>query len=81
MHHILKAEDTRPPAANLAQQHVVFERFCREYNQVRPHEGIGLQTPASLYRSSQGLAPTEPLPLVYPAHFKTRLISKNSGIR
>jgi hypothetical protein len=81
MHRTLKAETTRPPAANLAEQQRVFNSFRREYNQVRPHEGIELQTPASVYEASTRLLPKMPLPLAYPAHFETRLVSKNSGIR
>ena len=81
MHRTLKAETTRPPAANLAQQQRLFNRFCREYNEVRPHEGIGLKTPAALYEASRRALPKEVPELVYPAHFETRLVSKNSGIR
>jgi hypothetical protein len=81
MHRTLKAETTRPPAANLARQQRLFNRFCREYNQVRPHEGIGLETPASLYKPSNQVLPRAVPALIYPAHFETRLVSKNSGIR
>lgn len=81
MHRTLKDETTRPPAANLRQQQRVFNRFRREYNEVRPHEGIELQTPASIYEASTQPLPKELPPLVYPAHFETRLVSKNSGIR
>ena|ERR1051325_5390864 len=81
MHRTLKAETTRPPEANLAKQQRVFNSFIREYNQVRPHEGIGLQTPASLYKESPLRLPKEVPELVYPAHFETRLVSKNSGMR
>jgi len=81
MHRTLKAETTRPPAANLAQQQRVFNRFRREYNEVRPHEGIELKTPASMYEASSRLVPKELPELVYPADFETRLVSKNSGIR
>src|SRR6185295_14844449 len=42
MYRVLKAETTHPPAANLAAQQKLFDRFRREYNQVRPHEGIEL---------------------------------------
>jgi len=59
MHRRLKAETTRPPAANLAKQQRVFNRFRSEYNEVRPHEGIELQTPASLYRASRRGLPNE----------------------
>lgn len=81
MHRTLKAETTRPPAANLAKQQRVFNRFIREYNEVRPHEGIELKTPASLYNASRRVLPKEVPELVYPAHYETRLVSKNSGIR
>ncbi len=81
MHRVLKAETARPPAANLTQQQRWFDRFRHEYNQLRPHEGIDLQTPASLYAPSSRPMPAAPPPLVYPAHFETRLVSKNSGIR
>jgi len=81
MHRTLKAETTHPPGANLAGQQRLFNRFIREYNQIRPHEGIELLTPASIYKASSRLLPKELPPLVYPAHFETRLVSKNSGIR
>jgi putative transposase len=81
MHRVLKAETARPPAATLSQQQRWFDRFCDQYNCLRPHEGIDLQTPASLYVPSSRLLPGVPPPLVYPAHFETRLVSKNSGIR
>lgn len=81
MHRTLKAETTRPPQANLAQQQRLFDRFRREYNEVRPHEGIELQTPASKYETSTRPLPKELPALDYPEHFETRLVSKNSGIR
>ena len=81
MHRTLKAEATRPPAANLAQQQRLFNRFRREYNEVRPHEGIELKTPATLYEASRRPLPKKVPELIYPAHFETRLVSRNSGIR
>jgi putative transposase len=64
-----------------SQQQRWFDRFCDQYNCLRPHEGIDLRTPVSLYVPSSRLLPAVPPPLVYPAHFETRLVSKNSGIR
>ena len=81
MHRTLKAETTRPPAADLVQQQRLFNKFRQEYNEERPHEGIGLKTPASMYEASSKLLPKEVPELVYPAHFETRLVSKNCGIR
>ena len=78
MHRTLKAETTRPPEADLVKQQGVFKR---EYNEVRPHEGIELKAAASLYETSRRHLPKEVPELVYPAHYETRLVSKNSGVR
>jgi putative transposase len=81
MHRTLKAEATRPPAANLAAQQRVFDAFRREFNTLRPHEAINLDTPASRYHTSSRRLPHTLAPLAYPAHFETRLVSTNGGIR
>jgi transposase InsO family protein len=81
MHRTLKAETTRPPAANLQAQQVRFNAFRREYNETRPHEALDQDTPASRYRPSRRPLPTRLPPLEYPGHFEVRLVSRNSGIR
>lgn len=58
MHRTLKQEVAQPPAANRREQQRAMERFRQEYNQVRPHEALGMQTPAAVY---------EPSPRSYPA--------------
>jgi len=52
MHRTLKQEAAQPPAANRRQQQQELHRFRQEYNQVRPHEALGMQTPAAVYRPS-----------------------------
>ena len=52
MHRTLKAEATRPPSGNLQAQQTRFKRFRHEYNEERPHEALGQETPASCYRPS-----------------------------
>lgn len=81
MHRTLKAETTRPPAANLQAQQVRFNQFRREYNEVRPHEALDQHTPASCYQPSRRALPTRLPPIEYPGHFEVRLVSRNSGIR
>ena len=81
MHRVLKAETTRPPAATLAAQQHRFNRFRREYNFVRPHEALDLETPATLFTASPRRLPRQVEPLSYPPHFETRLVSTNGGIR
>jgi len=43
MHRTLKQEAAQPPAANRRQQQQELHRFRQEYNQVRPHEALGMQ--------------------------------------
>ncbi len=51
-HRDLKAEATQPPSPNLAAQQRRFERWRHERNHVRPHEALGMLTPAQIYRPS-----------------------------
>lgn len=81
MHRTLKAETTRPPAANLAAQQRKFNRWREEFNHDRPHEAIDLETPASVHTPSPRPFPEKLPPLEYPDHFEKRLVSRNSGIR
>lgn len=81
MHRTLKAETTRPAAGNLRAQQRKFNAFREEYNEVRPHEAIKLETPASLYQSSLRPYPEKLPELQYPAHYETRYVSYNGGIR
>lgn len=81
MHRTLKAEATRPPAANCGTQQRTFNRFRNEFNNERPHEALALETPASLYQSSPRPFPAKLPSLEYPAHFETRYVSHNGGIR
>ena len=52
MHKTLKAETAKPPRKNAGEQQRAFNEFRREYNDERPHEAIGMQPPARLYRTS-----------------------------
>jgi putative transposase len=52
MHRTLKQETASPPAANRRAQQSAFDRFRREFNEQRPHEALGQQTPSSVYRPS-----------------------------
>jgi putative transposase len=81
MHRTLKAETTRPPAANRRSQQRRFNSFQRTYNQERPHEALGQKTPASVYRPSNRTFSDHLEPFEYPSHFEVRRVSNNGGIR
>jgi transposase InsO family protein len=81
MHRTLKRATARPPAATRTSQQQRFDVFREEYNLVRPHQALGDATPSSLYTRSPRPYPSTLPPLEYPAHFETRLVSANGGIR
>ncbi len=81
MHKTLKQETTRPAAATLRGQQRRFDHFCKEFNEVGPHEALGQETPASLYEPSPREFPSKLPPIEYPAHFEKRLMSRNGGFR
>jgi transposase InsO family protein len=81
MHRTLKAETTKPPAANSLAQQRKFNAFVREFNEVRPHEALDMSTPAQLYQSSPRAMPDTLQSPQYPDRFEVRYVSANGGIR
>jgi putative transposase len=81
MHRTLKAETTRPPAGNRTAQQRRFNTFREEFNHERPHEALGMNTPAGFYEPSPRPMPSKLPPLDYPGHFEVRYVSFNGGIR
>jgi len=81
MHRTLKRETIRPPRGSLAAQQVCFNRFRTEYNDERPHEALGQDTPSSRYRPSPRVLPKVFPQIEYPAHYEVRYVSANGGIR
>jgi putative transposase len=61
MHRTMKQETASPPEANRRAQQRAFHRFRREYNEERPHEALGMQTPSAVYT---------PSPRAYPARVR-----------
>jgi len=81
MHRTLKAETTRPAAANGRAQQRKFNAFVREFNHERPHEALDMRTPAQLYQPSPHEMPSKLAPMEYPDRFEVRYVSANGGIR
>lgn len=81
MHRTLKQHTARPPAASGRAQQRRFDRFRAEFNGDRPHEALDQRTPESVYERSRHPLPGRLPELEYPAHFETRLVSRNGGIR
>jgi putative transposase len=81
MHKTLKAEATKPPAANAQAQQRKFNVFRKEYNEVRPHEALDMRTPAQVHSLSPRQMPNRLPEMCYPDRFEVRYVSANGGIR
>jgi len=76
MHRTMKPT-TKPAASSCRGQQRVFERFRKEYNEERPHDGIGGQTPAQLYAASPRSYPGRLPALQYPSEWEERKVCGN----
>lgn len=52
MHRTMKAECCKPPSVNGQAQQQRFDRWRKEFNEERPHEGLGMRLPAEVYQPS-----------------------------
>ena len=81
MHRTLKAETASPPANNWRAQQARFDQFRREYNEQRPHEALGMATPASVYGGSPRRYTGRPGPVEYPSDRDVRMVAPGGQIR
>ncbi len=81
MHRTLKQEATIPPASSLKGQQRKLDVFREEFNQVRPHEAIGMKRPAEIYRSSGRTMLKRIDRYEYPGHYLVRRVSRSGTIR
>lgn len=81
MHKTLKDETCKPPAGNARAQQRRFNVFRREFNEIRPHEALDMNTPAQLHTTSPRRMPDKLAPVEYPDRFEVRYVSANGGIR
>ena len=81
MHEELKAEATRPPAYSLGAQQRKFDAFRQEYNEERPHQGLGQRKPGEFYRRSARKLPRKIAQWKYPQGFVVKYVCRNGAIR
>lgn len=81
MHRDLKAEATRPPGYDLRVQQRKLNSFVYEYNNVRPHKALDLETPASVHIFSRRQYPEKIKEWVYPAYCQVRRVCRNGALR
>ncbi len=66
---------------NRSAQQRRFNAFRSDFNEVRPHQALGQQLPVSAYEFSTRPYPRKLSLPEYPAHYETRRVSTNGGIR
>ena len=73
IHRTLKAEAGRPQAADRRAQQRSFDRFKLCYNEERPHEALGMKTPARCYVPSPRAYPSRLPEPQYDGDFQVRM--------
>ncbi|MEG3144829.1 IS481 family transposase, partial [Sphingomonas sp. RT2P30] len=64
----------------LATAQTAFDRWRKVYNDIRPHEGIGLDTPSSRYTMSQRAMPETIAPPDYEPQAHVRKVLHNAWL-
>lgn len=80
MHRTLKQATAKPPQANARVQQEAFDRFRDEFNEVRPHEALGMRTPAEVYTPSVRPFPIRLPEIEYPGA-AVRRVAENGTIK
>jgi transposase InsO family protein len=80
MHRTLQEETLIPAADGRAQQRAL-DHFRQQYNEVRPHEALQMQTPASVYALSPRAYPAQVPEPEYPATMLVRSVKSHGHFR
>lgn len=81
MHRTLKQYTAQPAARTVRAQQKAFDEFRKEYNEQRPHQGLGMATPASLYAASGREYPRRLPELEYPAGWILRRVTASGEVK
>ena len=81
MHKTLKETAARPPKATVEDQQKALDQFRQEYNELRPHEALCMQTPAECYQRSDREFPDSLPELGYGPELQIRRVRSNGQIK
>jgi transposase InsO family protein len=81
MHRTLKAQTSRPPAADSAAQQARFDSFRQHYNEERPHEALAQTPPAVHWRPSARAMPCRLAEPWYDADHQVRRVRTTGEIK
>ena len=77
MHRTLKAATAKPPRSSFQAQQKAFDKFRKEYNEIRPHESLKQKVPASLYTLSKRSYPRRLPEIEYPDNYQVQKVYPN----
>jgi len=81
MHRDLKAACVKPAAYDLKSQQRLLNKFVKEYNTIRPHEALGMETPLSQHDFSTKPFPEKILSYDYSPNMKVMKVTQNGAMR
>lgn len=81
MHRDLKASCASPSSFDMKAQQRKLNHFVREYNQVRPHEALGMETPVSVHKFSTRPFPEKITEYEYDSDMQIMKVTQNGSIR
>lgn len=81
MHRDLKASCVSPSSFDLKSQQKQLNHFVREYNQVRPHEALEMETPGKVHQRSETPYPERIKKYDYPKNMKVMNVTQNGSVR
>jgi transposase InsO family protein len=81
MHRTLKAQTSKPAAANATEQQARFDRFRAHYNQERPHEALGQAPPATRWQPPDRTLPARLQDPWYDADHEVRRVRPSGAIK
>jgi len=81
MHRDLKAACASPSSFNMKTQQRKLNAFLKEYNHVRPHEALDMETPSKVHTRSHRPFPERIRPYEYPSHMKIMNVTQNGSVR
>jgi transposase InsO family protein len=81
MHRDLKASCAQPSAYDLKSQQRKLNSFVKEYNMVRPHEALEMETPAKAHTRSNRLFTDRIRKYEYPSKMKVMNVTQNGAVR
>lgn len=81
LHRTLQAEAVQLPRKSLAAQQRVLDRFRYDYNELRPHEGLGNRCPAEFYNPSPRRYPCPLVEPVYGPAFTMRIVNRKGEFK